>query len=130
MREFSSHGGLFPPVFTAIPPPSLLLSSSPPFSLLVYGGSWLMPPSETRHHVIGLRLLQLLVANKLADFHSEVEGLSDEDRQHPSIKFSLELEAFLMEGSYNRVRHLYSLCFAWHDFNAPSSTPLLSSLLE
>ena len=54
--------------------------------------------------MLGLHLLHLLVAARLADLHCEVESLTAEDRASPFIAFPLRLETYLMEGSYNKVR--------------------------
>mmetsp|Transcript_23417 Transcript_23417/g.21298 ORF Transcript_23417/g.21298 Transcript_23417/m.21298 type:complete len:264 (+) Transcript_23417:43-834(+) len=53
--------------------------------------------------VLGLNLLYLLVENRLADFHSELELLSDEQLSHPNIKFCTQLDLHLVVGSYDQV---------------------------
>ena len=59
--------------------------------------------SSRRRTVIGLNLLFLLVENRLAEFHSELELLSGADRAAPEIAFPIHLEQSLMVGSYNNV---------------------------
>lgn len=59
--------------------------------------------SKNRTTVLGLNLLFLLVENRLAEFHSELELLSDADRAVPQIAFPVHLEQSLMVGSYNNV---------------------------
>ena len=59
--------------------------------------------SNRRSTVIGLNLLFLLVENRLAEFHSELELLSGADRATAEIAFPIHLEQSLMVGSYNDV---------------------------
>ena len=59
---------------------------------------------ESRRLVTGLQLMHLLVEARLADFHCRVETLSEGDIAHPLIAFPLKLEAYLLEGRYNKVR--------------------------
>lgn len=49
--------------------------------------------------------MHLLVEARLAEFHSDVELLvrGEDDRASPAVAFPLALEAYLMEGSYNKV---------------------------
>lgn len=59
--------------------------------------------SEVTAIVLGLNLLYLLVENRLADFHCELEFLSEAQRVHPAVLFSSQLEKFLVVGAYDRV---------------------------
>eukprot|EP00605_Chrysophyceae_sp_TOSAG23-4_P002619 GSChrysophyteH1.ASY1.ANO1.2891.1 assembled CDS len=59
--------------------------------------------SENQSTVLGLSLLHLLVENKLAEFHSELELLTEEQRSHPHISFCTSLDQHLMVGSYDQV---------------------------
>ena len=52
----------------------------------------------------GLQLMHLLVEARLSDFHCRVEALSEEDIASAPIAFPLRLEAFLLEGGYNKAR--------------------------
>jgi 26S proteasome regulatory subunit N12 len=52
--------------------------------------------------MIGLNLIHLLSLNRIADFHTELEGLS-ESLSNIYIKHPLQIEQCLMEGSYNKV---------------------------
>lgn len=54
---------------------------------------------------MGLLLIHLLTEARLADFHSEVERLRPGDKASTLVSFPLQLETFLMEGSYNKVGH-------------------------
>jgi len=65
-----------------------------------------LPPSPREHPVRGLQLIRLLTQNRIADFHTALEGLpisseqvaADEYLSHP-----VRLERWLMEGSYAKV---------------------------
>ncbi|KAG0140988.1 hypothetical protein CROQUDRAFT_664443 [Cronartium quercuum f. sp. fusiforme G11] len=71
----------------------------------------LLPPSERRYPIIGLDLLRLLSQNKIAQFHTVLEGLVKEHGQknidilhtNPYISHPVNLERWLMEGSYSKV---------------------------
>ena len=53
--------------------------------------------------ILGLNLLRLLVQNRIAEFHTELELLSPTALEDPCIKHAVELEQSFMEGAYNRV---------------------------
>mmetsp|Transcript_50458 Transcript_50458/g.68605 ORF Transcript_50458/g.68605 Transcript_50458/m.68605 type:complete len:261 (-) Transcript_50458:458-1240(-) len=53
--------------------------------------------------ICGLNLLFLLVENRLAEFHSELELLTDEEQHHEAIAYPIRLEQYLMVGSYNQI---------------------------
>ena len=60
--------------------------------------------SPYTHQLLGLDLLSLLAQNRLADFHAALEILPTEIvRTSPYVRHPIELEQFLMEGSYNKV---------------------------
>lgn len=59
--------------------------------------------SDLMSTIIGLNLLHLLVEDKLPQFHCELEFLSEEQREHPAIVFSIALDQFLMAGAYDQV---------------------------
>jgi len=63
-----------------------------------------LPESEWKWPILGLHLMALLAQNRIADFHTELE-LVPHERQTGShhILFPIELERWLMEGSYNKV---------------------------
>lgn len=81
-----------------------------------------LPPSELEPTIIGMNLLRLLVANRIAELHVELEMLSPETQAHPSIAFPRQLEQALMEGTYRQVLAASS--------NSPSEymQPLLQQL--
>ncbi|XP_010545114.1 PREDICTED: 26S proteasome non-ATPase regulatory subunit 8 homolog A isoform X2 [Tarenaya hassleriana] len=62
-----------------------------------------LPPSPQENLILGLNLLRLLVQNRIAEFHTELELLSSEALENPCIKHAVELEQSFMEGAYNRV---------------------------
>ena len=53
--------------------------------------------------ILGLNLLRLLVQNRIAEFHTELELLSPTALENACIKHAVELEQSFMEGAYNRV---------------------------
>ncbi|RLN89912.1 hypothetical protein BBJ28_00020719 [Nothophytophthora sp. Chile5] len=56
-----------------------------------------LTPSPLHYPILGTRLLQLLVENRMAEFHNE------QSRADPNIAFAIKLEQYLMEGTYNKV---------------------------
>ncbi|GMY04997.1 26S proteasome non-ATPase regulatory subunit 8 homolog A-like [Fagus crenata] len=62
-----------------------------------------LPPSPQEHPILGLNLLRLLVQNRIAEFHTELELLSPTALENPCIKHAVELEQSFMEGAYNCV---------------------------
>ncbi|CAL5360755.1 unnamed protein product [Camellia sinensis] len=65
--------------------------------------SGLLPPSPQEYPILGLKLLRLLVQNRIAEFHTELELLSASAMENNCIKHAVELEQLFMEGAYNRV---------------------------
>lgn len=63
----------------------------------------LFQDSSSRELILGLYLLSLLSASNFAQFHTELELLSDTDRSLKVISAVSELERLLMEGSYHRA---------------------------
>ncbi|KAE9451065.1 hypothetical protein C3L33_16986, partial [Rhododendron williamsianum] len=64
---------------------------------------WRLPPSAQEYPILGLNLLRLLVQNRIAEFHTELELLSATALENLCIKHAVELEQSFMEGAYNRV---------------------------
>uniref|UniRef100_A0A6N2JZX1 CSN8/PSMD8/EIF3K domain-containing protein n=1 Tax=Salix viminalis TaxID=40686 RepID=A0A6N2JZX1_SALVM len=62
-----------------------------------------LPQSPQEYMILGLNLLRLLVQNRIAEFHTELELLSPTALEDPCIKHAVELEQSFMEGAYNRV---------------------------
>ncbi|KAF0899522.1 hypothetical protein E2562_020004 [Oryza meyeriana var. granulata] len=63
----------------------------------------IIPPSPEEYPILGLNLLRLLVQNRIAEFHTELELLPVTALENPCIKHAVELEQSFMEGAYNRV---------------------------
>eukprot|EP00899_Mesostigma_viride_P000835 jgi/Mesvir1/10752/Mv13821-RA.1 len=62
-----------------------------------------LPPSEQLYPILGLNLLRLLVQNRTAEFHTELELLPADAQRSPFVRHPIELEQFLMEGAYGRL---------------------------
>ncbi|KAI7988589.1 hypothetical protein LOK49_LG13G00917 [Camellia lanceoleosa] len=62
-----------------------------------------LPPSPQEYPILGLNLLRLLVQNRIAEYHTELELLSASVMENNCIKHAVELEQSFMEGAYNRV---------------------------
>jgi len=60
-------------------------------------------PGSVAPVIIGLNLLYLLVENRLADFHCEIELLSKEVQELPAITFCTQLEQRVVVGAYDMV---------------------------
>lgn len=54
-------------------------------------------------HITGLHLMHLLVDNRLAEFHAQLELLSDSEASDPLTSFPIALERKLMVGIYDEV---------------------------
>lgn len=68
--------------------------------------SAVLPPSPREYPIRGLHLIRLLTQNRIADFHATLESLplpADELSDNPYIKHPVNLERWLMEGSYSKV---------------------------
>ncbi|EAU84281.1 proteasome 26S subunit [Coprinopsis cinerea okayama7 len=62
------------------------------------------PPSKREYPIRGLNLIRLLTQNRIADFHTTLESLpADVIAENPYIKHPVNLERWLMEGSYSKV---------------------------
>ena len=63
-----------------------------------------LPSSQRELPILGLNLLRLLVQNRTAEFHAELELLGpDAAANSVYIRYPVELEQCLMEGSYAKV---------------------------
>lgn len=68
--------------------------------------SSVLPPSKREYPIRGLNLIRLLTQNRIADFHTTLESLplpADEINANPYIRHPVNLERWLMEGSYSKV---------------------------
>lgn len=72
-----------------------------------------LPSSPNRSAVQGLNLLFLLVENRLAEFHSELELMGDGERSEPCVVFPVRLEQYLMVGSYDQVSWYRVIVCVW-----------------
>jgi len=63
----------------------------------------LLQPSKQQNLITGLNLLRLLVQNRIAEFHTELELIPQEVQQESHIQHATQLEQRLMEGAYNKV---------------------------
>lgn len=63
-----------------------------------------LPPSKREYPIRGLNLIRLLTQNRIADFHTTLESLdADVIAENPYISHPVNLERWLMEGSYSKV---------------------------
>lgn len=63
-----------------------------------------LPPSKREYNIRGLNLIRLLTQNRIADFHTTLESLdADVIAENPFIRHPVNLERWLMEGSYSKV---------------------------
>ncbi|PCH41291.1 hypothetical protein WOLCODRAFT_162959 [Wolfiporia cocos MD-104 SS10] len=65
-----------------------------------------LPPSPREYPIRGLYLIRLLTQNRIADFHTTLESLplaADSLTANPYIQHPVNLERWLMEGSYSKV---------------------------
>eukprot|EP00029_Vermamoeba_vermiformis_P007074 TRINITY_DN2950_c0_g1_i1.p1 TRINITY_DN2950_c0_g1~~TRINITY_DN2950_c0_g1_i1.p1 ORF type:complete len:260 (-),score=54.89 TRINITY_DN2950_c0_g1_i1:61-840(-) len=67
-----------------------------------YDYNKLLPQSERQYPILGLYLLHLLSKGASnAEFHSELEVITDHENRY--IKYAITLEQDIMEGRYNKV---------------------------
>lgn len=59
--------------------------------------------SSNKTTILGLKLLYLLVENRLSEFHCEIELLTEAELKHPHILFCTQIEQYMMIGSYEQV---------------------------
>ena len=62
-----------------------------------------VPPSERRLMIVGLNLMRLLVSSRIAEFHSELERIEYSEHANLFVRMPVQLERYLMEGSYNKL---------------------------
>ncbi|KAG8986158.1 hypothetical protein FRB95_003053 [Tulasnella sp. JGI-2019a] len=66
--------------------------------------SSVLPLSLRQYCIQGLNLIRLLTQNRIADFHTKLESLpADALQDNKYIKHPVNLERWLMEGSYSKV---------------------------
>eukprot|EP00811_Abedinium_folium_P000660 NODE_10604_length_1340_cov_6.089860.p2 GENE.NODE_10604_length_1340_cov_6.089860~~NODE_10604_length_1340_cov_6.089860.p2 ORF type:complete len:330 (+),score=121.46 NODE_10604_length_1340_cov_6.089860:139-990(+) len=59
--------------------------------------------SPLQYPVLGLYLLHLLAADRIGEFHTELELIPIDEHENKFIKYPIELERYLMEGNYAKV---------------------------
>mmetsp|Transcript_36361 Transcript_36361/g.77377 ORF Transcript_36361/g.77377 Transcript_36361/m.77377 type:complete len:288 (+) Transcript_36361:149-1012(+) len=69
--------------------------------LKMYSGN--IAPSAQAHLIQGLFLLHLLAADRIGEFHTELELVQFENLEDKYIKQPVLLERCLMEGNYNKI---------------------------
>ncbi|EIN10578.1 hypothetical protein PUNSTDRAFT_132665 [Punctularia strigosozonata HHB-11173 SS5] len=62
-----------------------------------------LPPSPREHPIRGLQLTRLLTQNRIAAFHAALESLPASLHENPYIRHAVDLERWMMEGSYAKV---------------------------
>ena len=73
---------------------------------LTQTSSSVLPPSPREFPIRGLNLIRLLTQNRIAEFHTTLESLplpADSLTSNPYISHPINLERWLMEGSYSKV---------------------------
>jgi len=83
-----------------------------------------IPPSSYQYQILGLNLLRLLALNRIAEFHTELELIPLDKHDNIYIKHPIQLEQYIMEGSYNKV---FS---AAKDLPAPSYSFFIEYLMD
>ncbi|KAJ9444282.1 putative 26S proteasome non-ATPase regulatory subunit 8 [Diplonema papillatum] len=86
-----------------------------------FGG---IPQSERRLLILGLHLLRLLAVNETRSFHMELERIPVADQDCMYIQDVIQLERYIMEGSYHKMLQARK--------KVPSNhfVPLMEMLLE
>jgi len=59
--------------------------------------------SKRKMLILGLNLLRLLAQNRISEFHIELELIPIEKHNDMYIKHAIDLELYLMEGSYKKI---------------------------
>jgi len=59
--------------------------------------------SKHQYPIMGLYLLHLLAADRIGDFHTELELLTNADYENMYIKQPIQLERNIMEGNYGKI---------------------------
>lgn len=62
-----------------------------------------LAPSTSQPPLLGLSLLSLLASSRIADFHTVLETLDEKMMDDVYVRWPIDLERWLMEGSYTKV---------------------------
>ena len=65
-----------------------------------------IPESPEQWRILSLYLTHLLAANKITEFHTELEQIPVSVRSNQYLSFAIALEQYFMEGNYNKVREI------------------------
>jgi 26S proteasome regulatory subunit N12 len=65
--------------------------------------SSLLTESKLQNELLGLSLMHHLVSNDPSSFHAELERIPAEQRNSDLIRYPVQLDQHLMEGSYNKI---------------------------
>lgn len=79
------------------------LGSSSSSSSTTTGGGASTTTTSRKRHILGLNLMNLLIDNRLSEFHAELELLTGEESRDPFVTFPINLERQLMVGMYDEV---------------------------
>ena len=71
--------------------------------LIIFNHNHSMEKSNEKIHLLGLNLMHLLVENRLSEFHSQLELLTNVEKEQVYVSFPINLERYLMEGNYSKV---------------------------
>jgi 26S proteasome regulatory subunit N12 len=63
----------------------------------------ILKTTPRKNHILGLNLMNLLVENRLSEFHAELELLTEEEASNEFVSFPINLERRLMVGIYDEV---------------------------
>ena len=89
--------------------------------------------SDNESLIVGLNLLRLLVQNRIAEFHTELELIPNEGHDDRHVAFCLDLESSLMEGAYYHNPGTAGIAFATmsatkNDIRAVAAAPFGDSI--
>jgi 26S proteasome regulatory subunit N12 len=59
--------------------------------------------SALKYEILGLNLVRLLAANKIAEFHTELELIPIAKRGEKFIQYPMAMEQYMMEGAFHKV---------------------------
>jgi len=80
--------------------------------------------SPRQYSILGLNLLRLLATNRIAEFHTELELIPADKHDNIFVRHPIQLEQYLMEGSYNKV------LAARKEFPSPYYTYFMDILID
>jgi 26S proteasome regulatory subunit N12 len=75
----------------------------PLYAMIKGSYSTTIQESPRKCHILGLNLMNLLVDNRLSEFHAELELLTEDESRNSFVTFPINLERQLMVGIYDEV---------------------------